>query len=441
MSFAFGKSWESLAVRRLVLVVFAVAAALSLEITGASTGYAQSAGPVSGVVVNRTLGGAIPVGLDVFFLATDESGNLLYSNQSQTGPDGGFSFQDVPFDSGARYLFYITYLGIDYNRVVSPAEVQDVITLTVFETTHDVSVIQVSRQVLVITGVDPKTRTMSALELVRFSNHSDLILDPSPDPNVPAGAPPMSFIRFSLPAGASDLNVNSDLPAGEVISVGTGFAVTSPIAPGNHNVEFTFIFPYDGDDFSYRQNLLQGAGKYQLMVPEELGSIDVSPLDPVQPVNIEGTRYRVWELNDLAARQGFTLELTNLPQPSLPARLASSVSSVSLWLTVIPIMLGVGLASALVLGVSNRGRFGTPGFDNGGNGGDGEVLHSESPGNGPPATREDLVLEMALLDRRFELGQTPPEDYNATRQALKARIMDLSRTDQTGDSPTSHDAG
>ena len=441
MFFAAGKARKSLAVRRLVLTVFTVAAALSLGITGASTGNAQSAGPVSGAVVNGTLGGAIPVGLDVFFLATDESSNLLYSNQSQTGPDGGFSFQDVPFDSGARYLFYITYLGIDYNRVVSPAEVQDGITLTVFETTHDVSVIQVSRQVLVITGVDPKTRTMSALELVRFSNHSDLILDPSPDPNAPAGAPPMSFIRFSLPAGASDLNVNSDLPAGEVISVGTGFAVTSPISPGNHNVEFTFIFPYDGDEFSYRQNLLQGAGKYQLMVPEELGSIDVSPLDPVQPVNIEGTRYRVWELNDLAARQGFTLELTNLPQPSLPARLASSVSSAALWLTVIPIMLGVGLASALVLGVSNRRRFGTSELDNGGNGGDGEALPSESPGNGQPATREDLVLEMALLDHRFELGQTPPEEYNATRQALKTRIMDLTRTDQTGEGPASHDAG
>ena len=56
----------------------------------------------------------------------------------------------------------------------------------------------------------------------------------------------MSFLRFSLPPGTHDLDVQSNLPSREIISVGSGFAVTSPVTPGGHSVEFSYIFPYEG---------------------------------------------------------------------------------------------------------------------------------------------------------------------------------------------------
>ena len=417
--------------------ILACAAALALVFAGPATGNAQSVGSVSGTVVNGTEGGAVPSGLTVFFLATDELDALVHSGQTETGPNGEFSFPNVPLD-GSRYLFNVPYSGVDYRQVVTSAEVTTPvpggITLTVYETTHDVSVIQVSRQVLVIAGVDPKARMVSALEFVRFSNTSDRTLQP----DLAAAAPMMSFIRFSLPPQTSELNVNSDLPAGEVISVGTGFAVTSPITPGGHNVEFSFAFPYDGDSVSYRQNLLQGAAVYQLMIPEALSSIRVNALKPAAPVDIQGTPYKVWEIKDSAARQGFTLELTNLRQPSLADRLAASLSSAALWQIVIPVTLGAGLAVALVLGIVNRPR---PVTTQLGSGGGIETTSSEVPGQGHPGTREDLVLQLALLDQRFESGQEPPEDYNSTRQALKERIMELTRATEFGTAPSSPDRG
>ena len=418
--------------------ILACTGALALVFSGPATGGAQSAMSVSGTVVNGTDGGAVPSGLTVLLLATDELGSLAHSGQTETGPNGEFSFPDVPLN-GSRYLFNVPYSGIDYRQVVTSADAEatflEGITLTVYETTHDVSVIQVTRQVLVIAGVDPKARMVSALEFVRFSNTSDRTLQP----DLEAVAPMMSFMRFSLPPQTSDLNVNSDLPAGEIISIGTGFAVTSPVIPGPHNVEFSFVFPYDGNSVSYRQNLLQGAAAYQLMIPESLSAIQVSPLNPADPVDIQGTPYKVWEITDSSARQGFNLELNNLPQPSFADRLGKSLSSAALWQIVIPITLGAGLAVALVLGIVNRPQPAKtqPGVRRGaGSGGssDGgiETTSSVVSDRRHPETREDLVLQLALLDQRFESGQEPPEGYNSTRQALKDRIMELTRATESG---------
>ena len=237
-------------------IVFLItgATALSLGLAAPAAGNYQVQAPVAGVVVNGTAGGAVPSGLGVFLLVSDQSGSLVYSNRAETDSGGGFSFPQAPLAPGGRYLVNVLYAGVDYSRVLTSDQAAEGFTLMVYETTQDISVIQVTRQVLVLADVDAKNRRISALELVRFSNASDHTLNPDL-----TAAVPMSFLRFSLPPQTTGLNVNSDLPAGDVISIGTGFAVTSPVPPGDHNIEYSFNFPYRGDGVAYRQNLLQGA--------------------------------------------------------------------------------------------------------------------------------------------------------------------------------------
>ena len=368
-------------------------------------------------MVNGTAGGAVPSGLGVFLLVSDESGALVHSSRAETDSDGGFAFPEAPLVPGGRYLINVSYAGVDYSRILTLDQATERLTLMVYETTQDISAIQVTRHVLVIADVDAKNRRISALELVRFSNASDHTLNPDL-----AAAPPMSFLRFSLPPQTTGLNVNSDLPAGEVISVGTGFAVTSPIAPGDHNIEYSFTFPYRGDGVSYRQNLLQGAAVYQVMAPAELATIRVDPLSPATPADIQGTRYRVWEINDLDPGQGFTLEISNLPQPAILTRLASILSGTSFWQTAIPVLLGAALALALGLGILNRPRFATDQPSSSGRVG---PSRQGTQNSSLPGTRQDLIMELAALDQRFELGHVPPEEYNSTRQILKDRILEL----------------
>ena len=153
-----------------------------------------------------------------------------------------------------------------------------------------------------------------------------------------------------------------------------------------------------------------------------MATIRVDPLNPAAPADIQGTRYQVWEINDLDPGQGFNLELSNLPEPAVLTRLASTLSRTSFWQTVIPVLLGGALASALCLGIINRRRFATDRPSPSGGVG---PSRQETQNSGLPETRQDLIMELASLDQSFELGHLTPEEYNFTRQSLKDRVLEL----------------
>ena len=153
-----------------------------------------------------------------------------------------------------------------------------------------------------------------------MANRSDRTLVPNLD-----NPAQMSFLRFSLPPQSFDLNVQSGLEGRDIIPVGTGFAVTSPVPPGEHSVEFSYFFTYEGNTVAYRQGLHQGADIYQALVPEGLASVRVSPLELANPMNIQDTRYQVWEAEEIGPGQGLMLEFTGLPQPGLLGRVGKVI--------------------------------------------------------------------------------------------------------------------
>jgi len=283
----------------------------------------------------------------------------------------------------------------------------------VYETTRDVTVVQFRRQVMVIAGVDPSEREISAIEFVLLANESDRTL--LPDVSNPAM---MSFLRFSLPPGTHDLDVQSNLPSREIISVGSGFAVTSPVIPGGHSVEFSYIFPYDGKALSYRQPLLQGAEVYQVLVPDRLAPVSVGGLNKVAPVQIQDTQYQAWESRGIGPRQGVALELMELPEPSLPDRFQKKVTSASLWHAMLPGALAAFLAVLVLFGAAGC-RVGL------------RTVSAASGESGEDAfpDRELMIREIADLDDRFERGELVDSEYRDRRQALKIRVLEA--TDQS----------
>ncbi|PKB79337.1 MAG: hypothetical protein BZY88_13840 [SAR202 cluster bacterium Io17-Chloro-G9] len=371
---------------------------------------AQEAATLNGQVVNGTEGGGDTSGLTVLLLVTDAEGALISTGQATTGGHGEFEMTGVAVAAGAQYLLDVEYDEIPYQLLITGDQLQDDLELAVYETTAELSGIVLERQVMVITGIDPRNSEITAVEFVRVSNPGDrtVVFDLS-------GGTPMGFLRFSLPPEATDLSVNSDLPSREIIGVGTGFAVTSPISPGAHGIEFSYRFPYQGSSLAYRQNLLQGANVFQIMTPERFGQIQIRPLDAIETVDIEGSRYRIWEGSDMAPGEGFMLELTGLPQPSLAARAGYSVSSTAFWVASIPALMGVFLAGLLIFGILTKQRQAGTAAD---------VILPEIQPN--PASREELILEMALLDQRHEVGGTPQEEYESQRQELKIRILGMS---------------
>lgn len=223
------------------LTVLAAALVLAAVATGPGASFAQEPGgvaTVNGRVVNGTAGGPPPAGLLILALATDGDGGLVATSQAFSDESGRFTVTELPLVEGGRYIFSVDYAGMMYTATLGPGDLSGDLRITVYESTEDVSVVRVTKQVQVIAEVDKKEREVAAIEFVLLTNESDRTLVPNL-----ANPAQMSFLRFSLPPQAYDLNVQSDLPSREIISVGTGFAVTSPVIPGDHSIEFSYFFP------------------------------------------------------------------------------------------------------------------------------------------------------------------------------------------------------
>jgi hypothetical protein len=400
-------------------LLIALVVALALEAAGTSPVNAQELATLRGRAVNGTEGATIAPGLPVFLHVFNQQGSGVSSMETTTDDAGGFQFDEVSTTEEAAYAVTMDYAGMRYSTLLGPEDLAAPVELTVYEATQDLSVVEVEHQALVITGINEIDQQIEAVEFVSLVNRSDRTLVPDLS-NVRQGA--FSFLRFSLPPQATGLDLQSDLMGGEIIPVGTGFAVIAPVAPGEHDISFSFQFPYQGSAFAYQQNLPQGVEVYQVLIPERLGQIQVSGLQSSPPLDVEGSNYRVWEAQDFAPGEGLMVELTNLPQPSLLARLGKSVTDGTFWHITIPATLGAALALVLLYAGFKAPREAPASAMAGG-----QLQH-----NGDSRHREALVRAVAALDKKFQQGQMPQSEYEAQRQQLKARLLEAAPPENKG---------
>ena len=331
----------------------AFAVALLATIPASLHAQAPAATPVSGVLVNGTQGGPVPAGATILLHQFGVDSGSVDTHETTTDADGGFRFDDVPPTPGNGSAALVAIYGeTRYSKVLSPGAETQPQTLTVYEYTRDVGVVSTTEQSIIVAGIDTATRRMAAVQLFTLENRSDTTLVPD------LSAPPMigqfSFLRFSLPPEASNLDVSTDLVGGEVIPVGTGFAITAPVQPGRHQVSFTFTVPYEGDALAWRDNTLQGAESLRLLIPDEFGDIGVSGLEAQDILTLGEISYHVWGAEDLAPGTGVNLQLAGLPEPSWVTRLGNPLSEARFWYFAIPILVAATLAGLLLWGVWRR---------------------------------------------------------------------------------------
>ena len=308
---------------------------------------------VSGRVVNGTAGGGVPSDVTVLLHRFGVESGSVDTFETVTNGTGEFRFENVPTpEAGDSLALAADYGETRYTEVISPAELSEPSQLTVYEFTRDVGVVETTEQSVIVAGIDVATRRMAIVQLFTLENRGDTTLVPD------LSAPPMigqfSFLRFSLPANATDLDVSTDLVGGEVIPVGTGFAITAPVHPGRHQVSFTFTIPYEGDEVTWRDNTLQGAETFTLLIPEEFGNIGVGGLAPDDGFTVGAVSYRVWRADNLAPGEGVNLTLSGLPEPSWLTRLGNPLSEVRFWYGAIPVLVAATLAGLLAWGIWRR---------------------------------------------------------------------------------------
>ena len=219
-----------------------------LFVIGASTLDAQENFAVTGQVVNETQGGSIGSELEILLHMLDQESGQFVTLETMTDERGEFQFKNILFFKNGTYFVTADYHGIRYNTTIDPSSLGTKIILSVYEPSRDISTVRVGHHSLVLVNVNQRTQSATAVSFVRLTNDTDLTIVPDLE-NVGPGK--FSFLRFSLPPNADNLDVQSSLTGSQIIPMGSGFALVAPILPGSHDISFSYEFTYDGTDLAY----------------------------------------------------------------------------------------------------------------------------------------------------------------------------------------------
>ena len=379
-----------------------VPAAIGILLVMAGATAAAAQGPeivVSGGVVNGTSGGAVQ-GQTVLFHQDRPTGHV--DLEVATDQDGGFLFGNIVFDPETTYAVSTIYQGGLYGADLdlsggSPPPV----SITVYEATDSDEVVRATAVSILLADADGPSQTVSALEIVRIVNESNLAYVPGPEP--------MQLLRFGLPPGARDLSVQTDLPGADVFQVDLGFGLSAAVPPGSYEVMFAYRIPYSRAEYTFVKSLRYGASLLRVLAPEESVQFASADLGTPEEVDIGGRAYRLLSATEVPRGSRVTIDLTRLPLASLNERVSKGFGAVR-WEFAAPVALG-GFLVLLLAALLWRRATG----------------HAEGhAGSGGPAVGYDesaaMIRMIADLDGQLESGEITDAQHEHRRSILRARL-------------------
>ena len=301
------------------------AAALLLAIcallltTTAQTAAQQSPVTVSGRIINATTATAVP-GLTVtIHMQTAQTQDAV---SAVTDAQGRFHFADIPVDPAVVYAVSARYQDALYGAQINLRDgAPPPLTIQVYDAAYDLDVIRVDSSSLLFADADRATQTIAALEIVKVVNDSDHTF-------VPGSQGPMSLLRFGLPPGSQDLQVDTRLLGADIVQVDRGFAVLGSVPPGAHDIMFTYTFPYDGAETTISKSFPFGANSLRVLSPQETLAIHSADIGAAHPVSIGERPYRLIEAADIQRGARISLRLTDLPRATLSDRATATLAAI-----------------------------------------------------------------------------------------------------------------
>ena len=228
---------------------------------------------------------------------------------------GRFTFDVVPAP-GRTFFLTVEYQGAAYSATRDPSSLDDPPVVTVFDATHDTSVLAVESYSVIAAGAVPGEGFVEVLERAVVRNDSGMTLVPDQNAEGPAMR---SFLRFALPPGAYNLDVRSNLVGGQIIEVDRGFALTTPVLPSGgepHQFEFVYRLDYAGPDLDLSRTMRFGAESFRFVAPVDV-AVPASPrLTDLGATELNGRLLRLLEGQDIEPAEAVALRLSGLPTPS-----------------------------------------------------------------------------------------------------------------------------
>ena len=398
---------------RLSLIVIALSVAIPIRTDRTA---AQTPESIAGRVINGTAGATVSGGLEVVLLTLDESRAQIVGRDSTFVNDEG-RFEFTGFAVGPGLTYRVAANDGLFTPSVDLADAADWtnVELVIYDRTRLLDDLWVSSYSLLVPSIDARSRTMGVLGAIDIRNEGDTVWLPDlTDP----GLTGLQLVRFSIPEGYSNLSVESDLPAGNVMEIGTGFALSTPIPPGEFNILMSFLLAYDGSGFEFPLILPFGADEVRFMLPHGETTITGEGLGPPRTTVVNDRVFTIVEGTGFERGTRLTVTVSGLPSPSFVERAVDYFGGRA-YIPILAWLAGIAFLSLLAYALI-RAR------------------------NRPPATgqtRRELVSAIAALDDLRDAGKLAPREYAAEREELMRRALRApqdgkpSMRDETGATP------
>jgi hypothetical protein len=391
-------------VRRLSLVLAALA-----TLTLSTPIQAAGSGTITGAIVEKTAGATLQPGAKAYLYKLSDTAEPSQAGQADVDAGGRFSFTQVDTDPANNYEIGVQYEGAPYfsDKITFAAgEASRQVSLDVYEPASDDSTLSMATTSLLIEP-DSANPDLVVLELNSIVNSSDRTFVPSTTPRN-GGPPPL--LRFSLPPNASDLVPGDGLTQDDVIQINTGFGAMIPVAPGSHDIGFTFRQAYQTSGQNFSINVLYPTKSFRVLMPADGGQVNSSQLQRLQDQSIGGKQYRLLSGSNLRPGQTVSLSFSGLPGVSPLAELSQPEALP--WLAAV---LGLAVLGLLGWYVRDRRRAAAKA----------KIPVEAIDRHDLEVQRRELLIALARLDDRHDAGQILEDDYQAQRDVRKAELRDL----------------
>ena len=401
--------WQLSVLKRFI---FINAVSLVLILGTSHTSYAQEPIfiPISGFVENQSShaneSDDLSVVLNVF-----ELGENIDTLTTNTSTDGSFYFDGVPGGIGFGYIITVEHDGVTYKYESDYPIKTDSVVIQIYNSSNtNFQNISIISHTLVITAADPSIEQIQTIGLVELENVGSLTFIPNM-----TEASKMEFLRFSLPENVIDLDVQSSLRGGQILQVGLGFAITTPIPPGKHELAYTFTSPYMDGTFQFQQSLPIGADSFKILIPKSIGLVTADGLTTMKDITLGEKEYNGKEISNLPTGTKVDVFFYNLPEPSLLQKVQNGLKSGSLskWLapTVMATILALFFLSVVYQLRSNK-----------------KGLQTEWQSKG----QEDLLDSVVYLEEQLARNEISYDHYIETRKQLLEQLSSYESFQQKG---------
>lgn len=375
--------------------------------TVASRISAQSAiVTLEGQVVNLTLGATADEGLTVTLHR--ESPTSHDHLEVTTDAEGRFEFEPLVPEPTTIYGVSIRYGGALYGQDLDLADgnIPPPMLIELYEPSSDISELSAATVSILFAAADKGAQRIAAMEIVTLINNSDRAFVP--------GTEPMNLVRFGLPADAIGLSVDTRILGADFAQVDRGFAILGSIPPGNHEILYTYEFPYESDSFTFTKNLRYGANSLRILSPEGVLDLSGAGLGELEQVEIGERPYQLIHVDHVDRGDEITIQLTGLPIASLQEKIIRNIPDFRVEL-VAPIVLGVLLLGVVAFAIWRRRRSdGLKDLNS--------ILENESD-----VEQQTLMGMIEELERTFRSGDINERDYMRRRRVLESRLGSLSQ--------------